>query len=289
MISSYTKKHVGQKKTYTILLLVFFAMFCVVVLVPFATILLTSFKQTNRLLTDGFNLKVEKNIMSWDSYVYLFTGKHSFFLWYRNSVYLTVVQTLLTLFISAWVSFGFSFYRFKGKDILYACVLIVMMIPFEIMMLPLFMEAINLKMTNSYFGIMIPYLANATVIFFFCQYLQGIPVELVEAGRIDGCNEYSIFLCLVFPLMKPALAAMSILVGVNTWNNYLWPLLVLGDSHKFTLPIGLSSLIAMQGSNLNSYKILMAGSVMTVLPILLLFCFAQKYFIEGLSTGSVKG
>lgn len=289
MISSYTKKHVGQKKTYTILLLVFFAMFCVVVLVPFATILLTSFKQTNRLLTDGFNLKVEKNIMSWDSYVYLFTGKHSFFLWYRNSVYLTVVQTLLTLFISAWVAFGFSFYHFKGKDILYACVLIVMMIPFEIMMLPLFMEAINLKMTNSYFGIMIPYLANATVIFFFCQYLQGIPVELVEAGRIDGCNEYSIFLCLVFPLMKPALAAMSILVGVNTWNNYLWPLLVLGDSHKFTLPIGLSSLIAMQGSNLNSYKILMAGSVMTVLPILLLFCFAQKYFIEGLSTGSVKG
>lgn len=289
MIASNIKKHFWQQKLLSFMLLVFFTLLCLVIFVPFATIFLTSFKQTNRLLTDGFNLKVDKNIMSWDSYIYLFTGQHSFFLWYRNSIYLTIVQTLLTLFISSWVAFGFAFYRFKGKSFLYVCVLIVMMIPFEIMMLPLFMEAIKLKLTNSYFGIMIPYLANATVIFFFYQFLQGTPIELVEAGRIDGCNEYSIFLVLVFPLMKPALAAMSILVGVNTWNNYLWPLLVLGDSHKFTLPIGLSSLIAMQGSNINSYKVLMAGSVMTVLPILLLFSFAQKYFIEGLSTGSVKG
>jgi arabinosaccharide transport system permease protein len=165
-------------------------------------------------------------------------------------------------------------------------VLIVMMIPFEILMLPLYREIIALNLKNSYWGIMLPYLANPIAIFFFTQYLKGIPKDIVDSGRIDGCSEYGIFMRLILPLMKPALAAMAIFVGMTSWNNFLWPLLVLKDSAKFTLPIGLNSLMSPYGNN---YKLLIAGSVLSIIPIVILFVSAQKFFIEGMTAGSVKG
>jgi arabinosaccharide transport system permease protein len=156
----------------------------------------------------------------------------------------------------------------------------------EILMLPMYREIVAMKLTNHFIGIMLPYLANPIAIFFFRQYLQSIPKELLDAGRIDGCSEYGIFLRLILPIMKPAFATMAIFIGMNSWNNYLLPLLVLSDPSKFTLPIGLTSLLGPYG---NHYTLLISGAVMSVLPIMILFFSAQKYFIEGMSTGSVKG
>ncbi len=238
------------------------------------------------IIRNGFNLNIDKDILTFENYRYLFTGEHQYFKWYINSLLLTFVQTALTLIISAWVGYGFAFYNFKGKDFLFICVLIVMMIPFEILMLPLYREIVAMKLNNSYLGIMLPYLAHPTAVFFFRQYLNSIPKEIIDAGRIDGCCEYGIFLRLIFPIMQPALAAMAIFVGMFTWNNYLWPLLVLTDSGKFTLPIGLTSLLSPYGNN---YQLLIAGAVMSVIPIMILFFSAQRHFIEGMSTGSVKG
>ena len=153
-------------------------------------------------------------------------------------------------------------------------------------MLPLYREIIALNLKNSYWGIMLPYLANPIAIFFFTQYLKGIPKDIVDSGRIDGCSEYGIFMRLILPIMKPALAAMAIFVGMTSWNNFLWPLLVLKDSAKFTLPIGLNSLMSPYGNN---YKLLIAGSVLSIIPIVILFVSAQKFFIEGMTAGSVKG
>jgi arabinosaccharide transport system permease protein len=216
----------------------------------------------------------------------LFTGDHNYWTWFANSVLLTAVQTVLTLFVSAWVGYGFAFYNFKGKTALFVCVLIVMMIPFEILMLPLYREIIVLNLTNSYWGIMLPYLANPIAIFFFSQYLKGIPREIVDSGRIDGCSEYGIFIRLILPIMTPALAAMAIYIGMTSWNNVLWPMLVLNDNAKFTLPLGLNSLTGVYGNN---YKLLIAGSVLSIVPIVILFVSAQKYFIAGLTAGSTKG
>ena len=137
-----------------------------------------------------------------------------------------------------------------------------------------------------YLGYYTSLLAYAMAIFFFVQYLKGIPKDIVDAGRVDGCSEYGIFLRLILPIMKPALAAMAILIGVFSWNNYLWPLLVLSDPAKFTLPIGLNSLVSPYGNN---YQLLVAGSVMSVIPLLILFLCAQEHFIEGMTSGSVKG
>jgi arabinosaccharide transport system permease protein len=247
---------------------------------------LTSFKPSSQIIRNGFNLDVDFKSLTLDNYKYVFTGNHNYFRWFANSIILTFVQTVLTLFVSAWVGYGFAMYSFKGKTALFICVLIVMMIPFEILMLPLYREIIVLNLIDSYWGIILPYLANTIAIFFFSQYLKGIPKEIVDSGRIDGCSEYGIFIRLVLPIMTPALAAMAIFIGMTSWNNYLWPLLVLKNSAKWTLPIGLSTLMTPYGNN---YQLLIAGSVLSVVPIVILFISAQKFFIEGLTTGSVKG
>jgi len=275
-----------QQRLTGILLVAFFAVLGVIVLTPFAAIILTSFKDSSMVIRNGFNLEIDINSLTLANYKYLFTGDHQYFRWFGNSIFLTVVQTVLTLFISAWVAYGFAMYDFKGKNFLFVCVLIVMMIPFEILMLPMYREIVAMKLINNYVGIMLPYLANPIAIFFFRQYLLSIPKDIVDSGRIDGCSEYGIFVRLILPLMKPAFAAMAIFVGMTSWNNYLWPLLVLSDSKKFTLPIGLTSLMSPYGNN---YTLLISGAVMSVLPIIVLFFSAQKFFIEGMSTGSVKG
>ena len=274
----------GQLRLTGILLIAFFTVLAVIVLTPFVSMVLTSFKPSNMVIRNGFNLKFEN--LTLDNYKYLFSGHNEYFRWFGNSLFLTLVQTVSTLFVSAWVGYGFAFYNFKGKNVLFVCVLIVMMIPFEILMLPLYREIVAMKLINNYIGIILPYLANPIAIFFFRQYLQSIPKDIVDAGRIDGCSEYGIFLRLIVPLMKPAFAAMAIFVGMTSWNNYLWPLLVLNDSKKFTLPIGLTSLMGPYGNN---YMLLISGAVMSVVPIMILFFSAQKFFIEGMSTGSVKG
>lgn len=276
----------GQHRFTGILLIAFFTVLSVIVLTPFASIILTSLKDSSMVIRNGFNLKIDFDSLTLENYKYLFTGDHQYFRWFGNSIFLTVVQTVLTLFISAWVAYGFAFYDFKGKNFLFVCVLIVMMIPFEILMLPMYREIVAMKLINNYLGIMLPYLAHPIAIFFFRQYLRSIPKEIIDAGRIDGCSEYGIFLRLILPIMKPAFAAMAIFIGMTSWNNYLWPLLVLSDSKKFTLPIGLTSLMSPYGNN---YTLLISGAVMSVIPIIVLFFSAQKFFIEGMSTGSVKG
>ncbi|NLL49438.1 MAG: carbohydrate ABC transporter permease [Firmicutes bacterium] len=287
-----------KKRNYNlaarIVLVTFFSLLSLAVFLPFYAIVLASFKPGEELVRYGLNLKLDWDLMSLANYRYLFTGitrtgayiAHDYLLWFKNSVVLTVVQTTLTLFVSAWVGYGFAMYRFRGRDLLFTCVLLVLMIPFEILMLPMYAQASSMGLLDSIWGIMLPYLAHATTIFFFRQFLLSIPRDIVDAGRVDGASEYGIFLRLVLPLMKPALSAMAILVGLNSWNNFLWPMLVLRSGQKYTLAIGLNTLLTPYGNN---YDILIAGSCFSIIPILILFLSAQKYFIEGMTMGSVKG
>ncbi|WP_394924775.1 carbohydrate ABC transporter permease [uncultured Robinsoniella sp.] len=269
-----------------IFLFVFFTLLAIVILVPFAAMVIASFKDGKELIQYGLNLKIEPEKMSLKNYVYLFTGEHSYFTWFINSVFLTVVQVALTLLVSACVGYGFAAYNFKGKNFFFVCVLLILMVPFEILMLPLYNQMIGMKLSNTYTGIVLPFMANASTIFFFRQYLEGIPKELISAGRVDGATEYGIFARLIFPIMKPAMASMAILNGMTYWNNFLWPLLILRDDKKYTLPIGLNTLLTPYGNN---YDLLIVGSCFSVIPILILFLCFQKYFIEGMVAGAVKG
>lgn len=284
-----TTNTIGYKKNIPakILIFIFFAIMSVILLIPFYSLFISTFKDGGTVIANGMDVSLKLSDMSLKNYILVFTTESSrYFTWFFNSMFLTIIQVALQLFISAFVSYGFAMYDFKGKNFLFVCVLFVMMVPFEILMLPLYTQINNMHLTNSYAGIILPSIANASTIFFFRQYLSGIPRDLVEAGRIDGASEYGIFFRLILPIMKPSFAAMAILNTMGSWNNLLWPLLVLKSSEKFTLPIGLNTLMTPYGNN---YNLLFVGSFISILPIFILFLCFQKYFIDGMTAGSVKG
>ena len=168
---------------------------------------------------------------------------------------------------------------------MFVVVLRILSVPLEVIMLPLYKQMTNWGLMDSYIAIILPFVAHASTIFFFRQYLLGLPKSLMEAGRIDGATEYGIFFRLIMPIMKPAFAAMAILNGMNAWNNYLWPLLVIRSSEKYTLTLGLNTLINPYGDN---YSLLVVGSFFSIIPIFILFVCFQQYFIEGMTAGAVK-
>lgn len=275
-----------RNATASVFMFLFFAVLFAIIMIPFYAVALSSFKPGESLIRYGLNLSVDTDMMSLDNFKYLFTGQHDYFVWFWNSMLLTVVQVAFTLFVSAFVAYGFAAYDFKGKNLLFICVLLIMMVPFEILLLPLYTLINDLHMINSYSAIIVPGIANAGTIFFFRQYLRGIPKELIQSGRVDGANEYAIFFRLIIPIMKPSFAAMAILNGMNSWNNLLWPFMVLGDQKKYTLPIGLKTLLTPYGNN---YDLLIVGSFFSIIPIFVLFVAFQKYFIDGMTAGAVKG
>ncbi|NEC92834.1 carbohydrate ABC transporter permease, partial [Streptomyces sp. SID12501] len=190
------------------------------------------------------------------------------------------------LLVSSFVAYGFAMYDFKGKTAAFIAVLLLMTVPFEIMMLPLYVMVNDLGLADSYGVIVLPFLAASVTIFFFRQYFTGIPKGLLEAGRVDGVTEFGIFFKVVLPISRPALAAMGILNGMVTWNNFLWPLLVLRSAEKFTLPIGLNTLLTPYGNN---YDLLIIGSFFSLLPVLVLFLCFQRFFVAGMTAGALKG
>ena len=282
------KNQIRKKKVSvsTVLMIILFVILGALTLLPFYSLLLASFRPGTELMRHGLGLKIDFQTMSLNNYKLLFTGDTPYFTWFLNSVKITVIQTVLTLFISAFVGYGFAMYDFKGKNLLFTCVLFVMMIPVEIIMLPLYKLCISLGLMNTIWGIILPTIAMPMPIFYFRQYLSGIPRDFLDAARIDGCSEYGIFFRIILPLMKPSFASMGIFVGMNSWNSMLWPMLVIRTNDKITLPIGLASLITPYGNN---YDVLLAGAVFAVVPIVILFVLFQKYFIAGMTAGGVKG
>ena len=270
-------------KIFMILLMVVVGL---MILLPFWAIFIGTFQEGNMLVRSGLNLSIDLSAANFDNWIMLFTDSGDYFTWFFNSVFLTVLQVVGTLLISAFVAYGFAAYEFRFKNFFFVIVLLIMSVPFEMLMLPLYVQINDMGLSDSYAAVLLPFLANAMTIFFFRQYLVGMPKEIIEAGRIDGATEYGIFFKLIMPIMKPSFAAMAILNGMNSWNNFLWPLLVLRSSDKYTLPIGLNTLVTPYGNN---YDLLIVGSFFSVLPILILFLCFQKYFIEGMTAGAVKG
>lgn len=270
----------------TTLLVIFFVIVSVITLLPLALLAVSSLRPGSDLMRYGLNFSIDWSTANLNEYKLLFSGENAYFTWYKNSLVITVVQVALALFLSACVGYGFAMYDFKGKNIAFMAVLLVMMIPTEVILLPLYRLIIKMGLMNSMWGIILPYVVVPMLIFFFRQYLSGIPRDFLDAARVDGCSEYGIFVKIMIPLMKPSFAAMGIYQGMSSWNNFLWPMVVTNSIDKITLPVGLQSLLSPYGNN---YDILIAGSCFAIIPILILFVCFQKYFIEGMTAGGVKG
>ena len=276
----------AKSRTRTTLLMIFFIIVAVITLLPLALLACASLRPGVELMRNGLNFNIDWANANFDEYRLLFSGENAYFTWYKNSLVITVVQVALALFLSACVGYGFAMYDFKGKNFFFVLVLLVMMVPTEVILLPLYRLIVNMKLMNTMWGIILPYIVVPMLVFFFRQYLSGIPKDFLEAARVDGCSEYGIFVKIMLPLMKPSFAAMGIYQGMQSWNNFLWPMIVTNSIDKITLPVGLQSLITPYGNN---YDILIAGSCFAIIPILILFICFQRYFIEGMTAGGVKG
>ena len=278
-----------MRKTYhiaTVLLILFFILVVAITLMPLFLLLCSSFRPGSDLMRYGLNFDIDWANANLDNYKLLFSGENAYFSWYKNSLLVTVIQVVLALTLSSCVGYAFAMYDFKFKNLIFTCVLLVMMVPTEVIILPLYQLIIGMGLVDNIFGIIIPYLVIPMLIFFFRQYLSGIPRDFLDAGRVDGCSEYGIFARIMVPLMKPSFAAMGIYQGMQSWNNFLWPMIVMRSNNKMTLPVGLQSLMSPYGNN---YDILIAGACFAIIPILILFACFQKYFVEGMTAGGVKG
>lgn len=276
----------GKKKGLSVLLLVFFIIIAGITLLPLLLLFISSLRPGSEVMRQGLNLTIDWAKASFENYKLLFSGGSIYFTWYKNSLLITVVQVVFALFLSACVGYGLEMYDFKGKNFLFTCVLLVMMVPTEIILLPLYRMTVSMNTIDTMWGIILPYVVIPMLVFFFRQYLSGIPKDFMDAARVDGCSEYGIFIKIMIPLMKPSFAAMGIYQGMQSWNNFLWPMIVMRSSDKVTLPVGLASLITPYGNN---YDLLIAGACFAIIPILALFICFQSYFIDGMTAGGVKG
>lgn len=266
-----------------------FAFLSFVIVFPVFAGLLASFRPGTELIRRGLKIDLDVSTMTLANYQYLFSGNadsQKYFMWFKNSLILTAISVVGTLLICYIVAYGLSMYDYKLKNFLFFIVIATMMVPFEILILPLYKEMITLKLIDTTAGVVLPGLCGASTIFFFRQYMIGLPKELLDAGRIDGATEYGICFKIMLPITKPAFAAMSILCAMGAWNNVLWPMLVYRNAEKFTLPIGLNTLLTPYGNN---YDVLIAGSMFGILPVFVVFLLFQRYFIEGMTAGAVKG
>ncbi|HVG43400.1 MAG TPA: carbohydrate ABC transporter permease, partial [Longimicrobium sp.] len=203
-----------------------------------------------------------------------------------NSTLISVAVTAVSLAINSMAGYAFAKLRFGGRERVWRLLMMGLVIPVQVSMLPLFLLMKQLGLVNTYWGVIIPSLASIFGIFLIRQYALSVPDELLDAARIDGASEARIYVSIVLPVIRPILATLAIWTFLTTWNDFMWPLVVLSDQRKYTLPVALASLV---GEHVQDTELMMAGSVLTVFPVLIVFLLLQRYYVEGVMAGSVKG
>lgn len=256
----------------------------VLVVTPFVWMVLGSFK------TNG---ELRQNPPTWwpqaptlDNYQELFT-RLDFAQFFTNSFVVAAVVTVGNMVFCSMLGYAFAKIDFWGRTWLFRLVLATLMIPGMVLLVPLFVLISNLGMVNTYFGLILPFLAGPFGVFLMRQFMQGIPDELIDAARVDGAGELRIFATVVLPLCKPALATLGILTFLGSWNNFLWPLVVASTEDMYTLPVALA--LYSVGQNSTNFGLLLAGSCVVLLPVLVVFLTMQRHIVQGLATTGLKG
>ena len=248
---------------------------------PFLWTIITS-------ITPGASLTVTPALIpdnpTLDAYVRLFTER-PFARVILNSLALAAITTVVQLFTSATAAYAFSRLPFRGRGAVFAVYLATMMIPLQVLIVPLFVELRTFGLLNTYLGALLPTFASAFGIFLLRQAVNQVPLELDEAAKLDGAGHFRVFWQIILPNIRPALATLTVFAFMGSWNSFLWPLVVLRKPELQTLPVALAGL---QGQYTTDWSIVMAGSVVSVLPMLALYIFAQKYVIQGVANSGIK-
>jgi len=251
---------------------------------PLLWMVAASFMRTGGATTSPPPLLPSAHTATLEHYRALFTSQ-SLGRYIVNSLIIAGGGTLLGVAITALAGYGFAKLRFRGRDAVFRTLVLGMVVPGQIAMLPMFLELREMGLINTLFGAMIPVLAPIYGVFLVRQYALSIPDDLLDAARIDGASELRIFRSIVLPTITPVLVTLGVFTFLTAWNDFMWPLIVLSDDARYTLPVALANLA---GEHVQDTELMMAGAVVTVLPVFLAFLFLQRYYIEGIMAGSVK-
>lgn len=256
-----------------------------VMIVPFLWMLSTSLKPSTDVLTLPPRLIPREPTLGAYGEV-----AQSFPIWrvLLNSVVVAVLTTLGQLVISSMAGYAFARFRFWGRDALFTVFLATLMVPFAVTMTPLFIIVKTLGWTNSYLGLIVPAMFSAFGIFLMRQFFLSLPAELEEAATLDGSSTFSTFWRVMLPLSGPAIATLAVFSFMASWNNFLWPLLIVSDQNLMTLPLALATLQGVYPGQ-TQWNLIMAGTVLTVTPMILVFLLAQRWVVEGITTSGLKG
>lgn len=261
---------------------VFTLLIAFTVLVPILWLLVSSFK------TDVGVIKFPPRFFpeEWTLHQYLYVGDSiPIFQMTKNTVIFAGGVTVISLLFDSMAGYAFARMRFKGSKVLFSIILLTMMVPFQIIMTPLYIEVYKFHLLDSYLGLILPRATSAFGIYMMSSFFEGLPKSLEESGRIDGMSEFRIFRSIMMPLCKPALVSLGIFHFMNNWNELLYPLMLTSSQNKRTLSAGLAVLV---GNKVIKYGPTLAATMISLTPLLVLYIFCQKYFIEGVATAGVK-
>ncbi len=276
--SAKTRHNISMVLIYVLLILI-----AAVMLVPFVWMLSASLK----LNKDVFAFPIEwiPSNPCWRNYVDIWT-KIPLLTFIKNSAKLTIIVTLLQLFTSSFAAYAFAKLDFKGKNTLFLGYIATIAVPWQAYMVPQFMMMRSWNLNNTHLAIICLQAFSAFGVFLMKQFYEGVPSELCEAARIDGLSEYGIWARIMLPLSKPALSTLTIITFVNTWNDFLGPLIYLTKTELKTIQIGLRMFISQYSAE---YGLIMAASVIALIPVLVVFLALQKYFVQGVASSGLKG
>lgn len=271
-----------MNKVMKILRTIFISIGAFLVIFPFLWSLLLSFKDNSEITQIPATFFPKQWIIS--GYITVLT-ESPFFMWFLNSIIVSVSVTALVAFSSALGGYVFAKFNFRGKNILFVVILATMMVPFQVTMIPTYIICSTLGILNSLLALIIPSMVTGFGIFLCKQFIENVPNELIEAGRIEGAGELRIFNNIIIPSIKPAIAALAIFTFMGKWNDYLWPLIAINDQIKMTVPLALNFFNA---SKIMDYNVEMSAGMLVMLPVIVIYLIFQRQFIEGITLTGMK-
>jgi len=266
--------------------LVFFPLLIVptiIALTPMLWMVLASLKESEDFFHYPFFMPLER--FSLDNYRKLF-DQIPFVRFFMNSLFVTGATVMIQLFFSSLGGFALAKYKFRGKKLVMLLMISTMMIPPQVLLAPLYELIFRMRLVDTYGGLIVPSMVSVFGLFLFCQAMREVPDDLLESGRIDGCSEFGLYWRLALPITRPMVGAFCLISFMGTWNNFLWPQIILQTQDRFTLPIALNQMVGLYKQD---YGVLMAGTLLSVLPVAILFFALQREFMRGLTAGAVKG
>ena len=272
------KRHLSTTGYYIVSILL-----AIVAMIPFLWMISTSLKSRGALMSIPIEWIPDEPTL--DAYSAVFS-RFPFLRTIGNSLFIAIVYTLITLVSASMAAFAFAKIRFRGSGVILKIYLAMMMIPTQVTMIPLFVIMNRLGLIDSYASVILPSIFKPFAVFMLVQQMQSIPNDYLDAARVDGAGIFRVYGHIALPMCAPTLATLAVTTFMESWNDYLWPLLMLTDRNKMTLPIALSTL---NGQYNTEYNVLMAGSLISMIPIIIIYLCAQKQFKNGLMAGGIKG